>query len=122
MRQSPPEPLGRIPYVQYRIQATRVGALYTCLENDRINGGSRKAPIITAHEHGGRNNMAHYSLADVLTQEIPDIVLVDIALHWQANDNWPSSMGMPRVSPPSAYCPGKQSMGEPVWGALRQFS
>jgi hypothetical protein len=66
--------------------------------------------------------MAHYSLADVLTQEIPDIVLVDIALHWQANDNRPSSMGMSRVSPPSAYCPGKQSMGEPVWGALRQSS
>ena len=66
--------------------------------------------------------MALYDLADVIAQEIPDIVLVDIAMHWQANDNRPSSMGMSRVSPPSAYCPGKQSMGEPAWGTLRQFS
>jgi hypothetical protein len=42
--------------------------------------------------------MAHYRLADILTQEIPDIVLVDIALHWQSNDNWPTGMESSRAS------------------------
>jgi hypothetical protein len=31
--------------------------------------------------------MAQYRLESILTQEIPDGLLMDIAYHWQANDN-----------------------------------
>jgi hypothetical protein len=31
--------------------------------------------------------MARYRLQEFLTQEIPDLLLMDIAFHWQANDN-----------------------------------
>ncbi len=59
-----------------------------------------------AHKKGETNNMAHYGLADILAQEIPDIVLMDLAFHWQANDNRPT-----RRQPPMA-----PSVPE-VWGA-----
>ena len=31
--------------------------------------------------------MARYTLANILTQEIPDALLMDIAYHWHANQN-----------------------------------
>ena len=40
-----------------------------------------------AHEHGNRDSMSMYKLADILAQEIPDQLMLDIALHLQANDN-----------------------------------
>jgi hypothetical protein len=33
------------------------------------------------------SDMAQYRLESILTQEIPDGLLMDIAYHWQANDN-----------------------------------
>jgi hypothetical protein len=33
------------------------------------------------------SDMAQYRLENILTQEIPDGLLMDIACHWQANDN-----------------------------------
>ena len=33
------------------------------------------------------SDMAQYRLENILTQEIPDGLLMDIAYHWQANDN-----------------------------------
>ena len=42
-------------------------------------------------KHKGRvimgSDMAQYRLENILTQEIPDGLLMDIAYHWQANDN-----------------------------------
>ena len=42
-------------------------------------------------KHRGRvimgSDMAQYRLENILTQEIPDGLLMDIAYHWQANDN-----------------------------------
>ncbi len=42
-------------------------------------------------KHKGRvimgSDMAQYRLENILTQEIPDGLLMDIADHWQANDN-----------------------------------
>jgi hypothetical protein len=32
-------------------------------------------------------DMAQYRLENILTQEIPDGLLMEIAYHWQANDN-----------------------------------
>ena len=44
-----------------------------------------------ALKHRGRvkmgSDMAQYRLENILTQEIPDGLLMDIAYHWQANDN-----------------------------------
>ena len=44
-----------------------------------------------ALKHTGRvkmgSDMAQYRLESILTQEIPDGLLMDIAYHWQANDN-----------------------------------
>jgi hypothetical protein len=40
-----------------------------------------------AHEHGSRGIMSSYTLAGILAQPIPDHLLLDIALHFQANDN-----------------------------------
>jgi hypothetical protein len=40
-----------------------------------------------AHEHGSRGIMSSYTLAGILAQQIPDHLLLDIALHLQANDN-----------------------------------
>jgi hypothetical protein len=39
------------------------------------------------HEHGSRGIMSSYTLAGILAQEIPDHLMLDIALHFQANDN-----------------------------------
>jgi hypothetical protein len=54
-----------------------------------------------ALKHTGRvkmgSDMAQYRLENILTQEIPDGLLMDIAYHWQANDNdWsdPRSAGI----------------------------
>ena len=49
-----------------------------------------------ALKHTGRvkmgSDMAQYRLESILTQEIPDGLLMDIAYHWQANDNdWPDT-------------------------------
>ena len=33
------------------------------------------------------SDMAQYRMENILTQEIPDGLLMDIAYHWQANDN-----------------------------------
>jgi hypothetical protein len=33
------------------------------------------------------SDMAQYTLENILTQEIPDALLMDIVYHWQANDN-----------------------------------
>jgi len=33
------------------------------------------------------SDMAQYRLESILTREIPDGLLMDIAYHWQANDN-----------------------------------
>jgi hypothetical protein len=74
-------------------------ALYTSpLEGNEISLGPWKTPVITVRKHAGSNEMAHYRLADIVAQEIPDTVLVDIALHWQANDNCQPSIGASRVS------------------------
>jgi len=40
-----------------------------------------------AHEHGSRGIMSSYTLAGILAQQIPDHLILDIALHLQANDN-----------------------------------
>ena len=40
-----------------------------------------------AHEHGSRGIMSSYTLAGILAQQIPDHLILDIALHFQANDN-----------------------------------
>jgi hypothetical protein len=40
-----------------------------------------------AHEHGSRGIMSTYTLAGILAQPIPDHLILDIALHLQANDN-----------------------------------
>jgi hypothetical protein len=40
--------------------------------------------------------MAQYRLENILTQEIPDGLLMDIAYHWQANDN--------RLLDPRSFC------------------
>jgi hypothetical protein len=40
-----------------------------------------------AHEHGSRGIMSSYTLAGILAQPIPDHLMLDIALHLQANDN-----------------------------------
>jgi len=44
-----------------------------------------------ALKHTGRvkmgSDMAQYRLESILTQEIPDGLLMDIAYHWEANDN-----------------------------------
>jgi len=40
-----------------------------------------------AHEHESRGIMSSYTLAGILAQQIPDHLLLDIALHLQANDN-----------------------------------
>lgn len=43
------------------------------------------------------SDMAQYRLENILTQEIPDGLLMDIAYHWQANDNClsdPRSVGI----------------------------
>jgi hypothetical protein len=40
-----------------------------------------------AHQHGSRGIMSSYTLAGILAQQIPDHLILDIALHLQANDN-----------------------------------
>jgi hypothetical protein len=40
--------------------------------------------------------MAWYSLGDILHQELPDIILIDLAFHLHANDNWPFSIRLSR--------------------------
>jgi hypothetical protein len=40
-----------------------------------------------AHEHESRGIMSSYTLAGILAQPIPDHLILDIALHLQANDN-----------------------------------
>jgi len=42
--------------------------------------------------------MSLYKLADILAQEIPDHVMLDIALHLQANDNRCASGRAPQLS------------------------
>jgi len=42
--------------------------------------------------------MSLYKLADILAQEIPDHVMLDIALHLQANDNRCASGQAPQLS------------------------
>lgn len=41
--------------------------------------------------------MARYRLQQFLTQEIPDFLLMDIAYHWQANDNHAMAPHAPRA-------------------------
>lgn len=51
--------------------------------------------------------MARYRLQQFLTQEIPDFLLMDIAYHWQANDNRASA----QHAPWAPEC-GKQADGD----------
>ena len=48
------------------------------------------------------SDMAQYRLENILTQEIPDGLLMDIAYHWQANDN--------ACSDPRSLVPGTVNM------------
>jgi hypothetical protein len=52
------------------------------------------------------SDMAQYRLENILTQEIPDGLLMDIAYHWQANDNdWldPRSAGVRHRDHPAGW-------------------
>ena len=65
--------------------------------------------------------MSSYKLADFLTQEIPDHLMLDIALHFQANDNryaskhsrrWDSPFNHPsRQTGNVASCPDQNQAG-----------
>jgi hypothetical protein len=36
--------------------------------------------------------MTFYNVAEILTQDVPEEVLMDMAFHFQANDNWEPSV------------------------------
>lgn len=55
--------------------------------------------------------MARYRLQQFLTQEIPDFLLMDIAYHWQANDNRAMALQAPRTPARIPEC-GKQAEGD----------
>ena len=65
--------------------------------------------------------MGSYKLADFLSQEIPDHLMLDIALHFQANDNryasnrsrrWDSPFNHPSRQPGNvASCPDQNQGG-----------
>jgi hypothetical protein len=78
-----------------------------------------------AHEHGSRVIMSSYTLAGILAQPIPDHLLLDIALHFQANDNRCANqqsrqlnnfLDRPPRQPGKAFVviPGR-SNGDPHW-------
>jgi hypothetical protein len=52
------------------------------------------------------SDMAQYRMENILTQEIPDGLLMDIAYHWQANDNClmdPRSAGIRHRDPAAGW-------------------
>jgi hypothetical protein len=58
--------------------------------------------------------MGSYKLTDFLTQEIPDHLILDIALHFQANDNRSASSRSQRWEPPLGH-PSHQADNAASW-------
>ncbi len=58
--------------------------------------------------------MGSYKLADFLAQEIPDHLILDIALHFQANDNRYASSRSRRWEPPRGH-PSHQADPDATW-------
>ena len=58
--------------------------------------------------------MGSYKLTDFLTQEIPDHLILDIALHFQANDNRYASSRSRQWEPPRGH-PSRQAGPDAAW-------
>ena len=58
--------------------------------------------------------MRSYKLADFLAQEIPDHLILDIALHFQANDNRHASSRSRRRELPRGH-PSRQAGPDAAW-------
>jgi hypothetical protein len=64
--------------------------------------------------------MAWYSVADILSKDLPDTILIDLAFHLQANDNWQPCIQVSRSLPSDPLsemtADGKMAeRGRPTW-------